>query len=522
MRPGWIYFFLFCWNASQGRFTSLFLEERSLSEHQIGILLSLNSIVSVFVGPVVSSWSDQLVLRGYVYGHTLVITCCATLTTFFFLCQSLPELHIFEALDNNHLDNRFYYFILIRSLYAMSICPIFSILDGMTLEYLVMMKKEKSLFGNERMFGAISWAIISFTLGIAIDQYATKIMYLYNFCLLFPLLGSLYWYETSKISCVNVLTRRECDLVSRSSKGEHGHIFSRGSKESSGSKIHGSNISMLPTSDMHNIDIATNTDSVDQEDTKIETDIIMDIPGSSLCDVLLKHASVSTCMFLLLCTALSMGTSVVENLVFLMFTDTLGSSNFICGISVVVTVIFEIPLFFYANSMIQFFGPVVLLAISTLAYAIRVVGYTLVPKSANWLILLLEPLHGVTFGCLKIASVEFVSQTAPKGYDVSVQSILGLVKNMGSLVGVGVGGYVEEKFGSHVLYRGSAVIVTLFLVMFVAVFRAEYKQKKDNSSGLIEILGVTPSSRGPSYSKLNLDDDIDTTFHGTITNTTEI
>ena len=81
LRPGWIYFSLFMWNASQGRFTSLFLEERLLNEHQIGLLLSLRSIVSIFVGPAVSSWSDQLVSRGYVQAHSLVMAGCAIMTT---------------------------------------------------------------------------------------------------------------------------------------------------------------------------------------------------------------------------------------------------------------------------------------------------------------------------------------------------------------------------------------------------------------------------------------------------------
>ena len=220
-----------------------------------------------------------------------------------------------------------------------------------------------------------------------------------------------------------------------------------------------------------------------------------------------------------------MGTSVVENLVFLLFTNTLGSSNFICGVSVVVTVVFEIPLFFYANSMLQYLGPVILLAISTLAYSIRVVGYTLVPASANWVVLFLEPLHGVTYGCLKIASVEFVSQTAPSGYDVSFQGILGALQNLGSLVGVSVGGYVEERLGSRVLYRGAAAVVTVCLALFIGVFSAEHREtnrrsRSSNSSSssssdsgrsfmpekIVELIAASGGSHLPTstgtYSKL--------------------
>jgi hypothetical protein len=41
MRPRWLYFWLFAWLASQGRFTSLFLEDLGLNETHIGLLLSM-------------------------------------------------------------------------------------------------------------------------------------------------------------------------------------------------------------------------------------------------------------------------------------------------------------------------------------------------------------------------------------------------------------------------------------------------------------------------------------------------
>lgn len=41
MKPRWLYFWLFSWLASQGRFTSLFLKSLNLNETQIGILLSM-------------------------------------------------------------------------------------------------------------------------------------------------------------------------------------------------------------------------------------------------------------------------------------------------------------------------------------------------------------------------------------------------------------------------------------------------------------------------------------------------
>eukprot|EP00603_Paraphysomonas_imperforata_P001050 CAMPEP_0114446362 /NCGR_PEP_ID=MMETSP0103-20121206/19168_1 /TAXON_ID=37642 ORGANISM="Paraphysomonas imperforata, Strain PA2" /NCGR_SAMPLE_ID=MMETSP0103 /ASSEMBLY_ACC=CAM_ASM_000201 /LENGTH=310 /DNA_ID=CAMNT_0001618139 /DNA_START=195 /DNA_END=1127 /DNA_ORIENTATION=- len=307
------------------------------------------------------------------------------------------------------------------------------ILDGVTLEYLARVKKEKSAFGSERLFGAVSWAVVSFTLGIAIDHYQTRVMYLYNVCLLLPLLASLYWFEISK-----------------------------GKEVEEGSEV-----------DRNDCNDCGETSGTD--DSAVG-------PPPPLFAILRQHVTASTLVFLLLCTVLSMGTSIVENLVFLMFTNTLGSSNFVCGVSVVVTVVFEIPLFFYAADMLAYFGPIVMLVISTLAYSIRVVGYTLVPESSNWMVLLLEPLHGVTFGCLKISSVEFISQATPAGYDVTVQGLLASLQGLGSLLGSSVGGFVEQRYGSDVLYRGAALIVAVFLGLFMAVFIAEYRRGREEAS----------------------------------------
>ena len=454
LRPGWIYFALFAWNASQGRFTALFLQDRMLTEEQIGVILALKYVLSMFVGPLVSSWSDSLVLHGYKHAHALVVACCVVLTTFFFLCQSLPELEMFELLDANHLSNRYYYFIFIRSLYSISMSPIMSILDGVTLEYLVMTKKEKSLYGNERMFGAISWAIVSFMLGISIDQYDTKVMYFYNICLLVPVLATLYWFEILKRSA------RNDEQIAEKSMTEAGNTS--------------------PCSDLEG--------GVEVREKLTLTAIIQ------------EYASVSTVIFLMLCTTLSIGTSIVENLLFLMFTNTLGSSNFICGVSVVVTVVFEIPLFFYGDGMLNFFGPVKLLAISTLSYSVRVFGYTLVPKSANWMVLFMEPLHGVTFSCMKMASVEYVSQNTPVGYDVSIQGLLAGLQNMGSFVGVSLGGYIEEEYGSQTLYRGAAGMVTFFLIVFITTFvfpsrKGDGKIHCDNLATLTNDMDIEISSK---------------------------
>eukprot|EP00546_Thalassionema_frauenfeldii_P007940 CAMPEP_0178932354 /NCGR_PEP_ID=MMETSP0786-20121207/22539_1 /TAXON_ID=186022 /ORGANISM="Thalassionema frauenfeldii, Strain CCMP 1798" /LENGTH=247 /DNA_ID=CAMNT_0020609573 /DNA_START=606 /DNA_END=1346 /DNA_ORIENTATION=- len=138
---------------------------------------------------------------------------------------------------------------------------------------------------------------------------------------------------------------------------------------------------------------------------------------------------------------LAMGMSVVESLIFLFFEQGLGSSNTLCGLTVLVTVVFEIPIFHYAPKLLERYGLEILQQIACLAYVTRVVGYTFVPKNHVALILLFEPLHGVTYACSKTSTVEFAAKFSPKGHEASGQGVLSLITGIGSVLGLSLGGW---------------------------------------------------------------------------------
>lgn len=73
------------------------------------------------------------------------------------------------------------------------------------------------------------------------------------------------------------------------------------------------------------------------------------------------------------------------------------------GVTVIVTVIFELPIFHYASSVLRWLGnPGTMLQWASLAYITRVIGYSFIPKDHPNIVLLLEPLHGVTIGKLVV------------------------------------------------------------------------------------------------------------------------
>ena len=161
----------------------------------------------------------------------------------------------------------------------------------------------------------------------------------------------------------------------------------------------------------------------------------------------------------------------------------LGGSNTISGLTVGVTVIFEIPIFHYAPLILRKIGPGLMQQIACMAYVIRVVGYSLIPQNHIAWVLLLEPLHGITYGFSKTSGVEFVAKFMPTGYEAQGQGIISMFSSIGSFVGLLLGGWAEQTFGPRAMYRGFAAIVFLAVVQFsIAQKFHDYTQKSNANS----------------------------------------
>ncbi|KAH9253660.1 hypothetical protein BASA81_008278 [Batrachochytrium salamandrivorans] len=172
-------------------------------------------------------------------------------------------------------------------------------------------------------------------------------------------------------------------------------------------------------------------------------------------------------LFFMLVVTLVMGcaTSLVEHLLFLFMRTQLQASYTLCGVSVVVTVLFEIPLFFVGKPLLLRVGVLWLLVGAMVCYITRVVVYTLV--SNGWAVLLVEPLHGVTYAMLQTASVAFVHSKCPSQQTAQGQGLLNVFKNSGALLGTVVGSRILQYLGSGILFRGMALIVTTSLCVLV-------------------------------------------------------
>uniref|UniRef100_A0A7S2FU78 Major facilitator superfamily associated domain-containing protein n=1 Tax=Florenciella parvula TaxID=236787 RepID=A0A7S2FU78_9STRA len=105
-----------------------------------------------------------------------------------------------------------------------------------------------------------------------------------------------------------------------------------------------------------------------------------------------------------------------------------------------------------------------------LCYSTRVVGYTMVPPSHGWLVLILEPLHGITYACSKTALIEFVARETEMGFEATAQGVMqSLTSGVAPLVALPLAGFITDSVGANYLYRGAACMVMVALGLQLAM-----------------------------------------------------
>lgn len=136
-----------------------------------------------------------------------------------------------------------------------------------------------------------------------------------------------------------------------------------------------------------------------------------------------------------------------------------------CGLSVVSTILLEIPIFYASPWFLKTIGPEILLSLACLAYILRTIGYIFVPHMGI-IVLSLDLLHGISYACSQTAGVEFVARIIPDSYEASGQGLLLLIRGLGATLGLLTGGMVEDALGGRGLYAFLCGTVTSgFLIL---------------------------------------------------------
>ena len=468
-RAGFFALFLVL-SSGMSRFTSLFLRDRHLNDSQVGIALGVSSL-SFLAVPFFTAFADK---TGDRTAALLGMTLIGTLLVFL---QGFVDLQVVSS------SAAPIYLTVLRFLIASSLAPQSPVLDALAVDGHL----EIANYGHERLWGAVSWGLMHLLIGGLIDLSGTYVLFYMMIVSSLCYLSLLYiwrkWRDSDQLynQDTNNENENETHLANNQEmlvvnarehehKDEHEHNHEREHE-------HKHEHERDPTTLQLSHESAT----------------------GNMCDLLRAQAafacsSFRVTMFLFDIFLLSAGTSVVEGLLFLFFKTTMNASNFLLGWTVVMTVIFEIPLFAMSDKIMSRFSTRQLMAVAHVAYVVRVFGYTFIPPDMSGLILLFEPLHGVTYALKQMCAVTVLAKIAPKGFKNSAQGVVSTVGRLGSLTGSIGGGFVLQYLGPNVLYRGAGILVALAGVLYLVsdTWCGSETDRMDGGS-------VRSSSRGGSH-----------------------
>jgi len=168
---------------------------------------------------------------------------------------------------------------------------------------------------------------------------------------------------------------------------------------------------------------------------------------------------------------MGVGIGVVEKLLFVYLMEDLGASILLCGSSVLMTTMFELPVFWWMYWLNSNFGYDNLAMISQICYVFRVWGYTFLTSETKIYILPIEILHGFTFAALWCGAKEYQRIITPLGWQGFFSSLLWMMYGcLGKGTGSIVGGFIFYNFGAHATYKGASALISCLLLIRLACY----------------------------------------------------
>ncbi|KAG7338086.1 major facilitator superfamily MFS_1 protein [Nitzschia inconspicua] len=301
------------------------------------------------------------------------------------------------------------------------------ILDAYTLELLG--NQNKMFYGRYRLYASLSWGLGSIVMGWVTDHYGFE----FNFIMFGVLSAMMIALVVTKIPDTSAQYEDNNDEMN----------------ESSDDNIHHQPQQQGGTS-------------------------------GKIMDLIWLALRPRVTVFLIEVLVMGAAMATVERLLFLYMVNDLDASTLLCGLSVGVNVFFELPIFWYASSIMKFLGRDVMFLLSMACFVVRVYGYTWLTPETKWLILFLESMHGVTFATFWIVTTDVskvLIETEGNFWSTAIpMSIQMLYSAVGVSVGSVLGGWAMHKYGSRQMYTftASGVLCMLMLHIFGSIFARSF------------------------------------------------
>ncbi|KAJ8604659.1 hypothetical protein CTAYLR_006517 [Chrysophaeum taylorii] len=208
-----------------------------------------------------------------------------------------------------------------------------------------------------------------------------------------------------------------------------------------------------------------------------------------------------TVVFFVELAVIGAGMGLVERLLFVYIVEVLGGSYALCGWTVLATVAIEIPIFASAKRILATIGHEASFVLALACYVPRVYGYTLLERQSRRWILVIELLHGPTFGLMFAAAVDKAADLAPPGREATYQTIQNAVRScLGAGLGASLGGWYWQyvcarrrerpacREGAVSLFRLAALVFAVVLLAHLALLFGSYAISRKPKSGDLRLL----------------------------------
>ncbi len=190
-------------------------------------------------------------------------------------------------------------------------------------------------------------------------------------------------------------------------------------------------------------------------------EILIQQNGQTLSQVLAKPKVVC---FLTSITLLGMVFFIIQTYLFIFMAE-LGASFFLIGFATPISILLEVPAFYYASNVIKRLGVDWMLYISHLLLAARLIFYMLVKRNQAIFVLPIEALHGLAFALTWAAGMDIAQKSAPKTNKSTFISIYcTLFNNVGGIFGALCGGIIYERCGHQVLWAMCLGLVAVSMI----------------------------------------------------------
>ncbi|KAK7482915.1 hypothetical protein BaRGS_00025815 [Batillaria attramentaria] len=197
-------------------------------------------------------------------------------------------------------------------------------------------------------------------------------------------------------------------------------------------------------------------------------------------DFLALMTDLQVLVFLFVVIYFGMSIGVVQTFLFWYLQD-LGATPLVFGFDLVVNSLAEAPMLFISGDIIRRVGAVPCIYIALVALSVRMLGYSLLVNP--WVVLVIAPLHGLTFGLLWAAASTHANMIAPPGLSATMQGLLygmhfAVGKGLGSLATGFLFDHVGERFTFQVYSMSTAGLLVVYLFLNVFVFKSHKIRSK--------------------------------------------